>query len=62
MDLERYFDTINHSKLIEILSRTIKDGRVFSQSQVSIVNESFTTVIPTMIRALKMHLLKGALN
>ncbi|OEU41717.1 group II intron reverse transcriptase/maturase [Methanosarcina sp. Ant1] len=30
MDLERYFDTINHSKLIEILSRTIKDGRVIS--------------------------------
>lgn len=30
MDLERYFDTINHSKLMEILSRTIKDGRVIS--------------------------------
>ena len=30
MDLEKYFDTINHSKLIEILSRTIKDGRVIS--------------------------------
>ena len=29
-DLEKYFDTINHSKLIEILSRTIKDGRVIS--------------------------------
>ena len=30
MDLERYFDTVNHSKLMEILSRTIKDGRVMS--------------------------------
>lgn len=30
MDLEKYFDTINHSKLIEILSRTIKDGKVIS--------------------------------
>ncbi len=30
IDLERYFDTINHSKLIEVLSRTIKDGRVIS--------------------------------
>ena len=30
MDLEKYFDTINHSKLIEILSRTVKDGRVIS--------------------------------
>ncbi|HZK61456.1 MAG TPA: group II intron reverse transcriptase/maturase [Anaerovoracaceae bacterium] len=30
MDLEKYFDTINHSKLIEILSRTIRDGRVIS--------------------------------
>ncbi|MFV9511288.1 reverse transcriptase domain-containing protein [Tepidibacillus sp. LV47] len=30
MDLEKYFDTVNHSKLIEILSRTIRDGRVIS--------------------------------
>src|SRR5690554_1326033 len=30
MDLEKYFDTVNHSKLIEILSRTIKDGSVIS--------------------------------
>ena len=27
LDLERFFDTVSHSKLIEILSRTIKDGR-----------------------------------
>lgn len=30
MDLEKYFDTVNQSKLVEILSRTIKDGRVIS--------------------------------
>lgn len=30
IDLERYFDTVNHSKLIEVLSRTIQDGRVVS--------------------------------
>ena len=30
MDLQAYFDTVNHSKLIEVLSRTIKDGRVTS--------------------------------
>jgi len=30
MDLERFFDTVGHSKLIEVLSRTIKDGRVIS--------------------------------
>lgn len=30
MDLASYFDTVNHSKLIEVLSRTIKDGRVIS--------------------------------
>ncbi|MGL4737343.1 MAG: group II intron reverse transcriptase/maturase [Cellulosilyticaceae bacterium] len=30
MDLEKYFNTVNQSKLIEILSRTIKDGRVIS--------------------------------
>lgn len=30
MDLEKFFDTVCHSKLIKILSRTIKDGRVVS--------------------------------
>ena len=30
MDLQAYFDTVNHSKLIEVLSRTIKDGRAIS--------------------------------
>jgi retron-type reverse transcriptase len=30
MDLEKYFDTVNQSKLIEVLSRTVKDGRVVS--------------------------------
>ena len=30
IDLEKFFDTVNHSKLIEVLSRTIKDGRVIS--------------------------------
>jgi group II intron reverse transcriptase/maturase len=30
MDLEKFFDTVSHSKLIEILSRTVKDGRVLS--------------------------------
>ena len=31
MDLEKFFDTVSQSKLIEVLSRTIKDGRVISQ-------------------------------
>lgn len=30
LDLEKFFDKVNHSKLIEVLSRTIKDGRVIS--------------------------------
>lgn len=30
MDLAAYFDTVNHSKLIEVLGRTIRDGRVIS--------------------------------
>jgi group II intron reverse transcriptase/maturase len=30
LDLEQFFDTVNQSKLIEVLSRTIKDGRVVS--------------------------------
>jgi len=30
MDLEKFFDTVNQSKLIEVLGRTIKDGWVIS--------------------------------
>lgn len=30
MDLEKFFDQVNQSKLIEVLSRTIEDGRVIS--------------------------------
>ena len=30
MDLEKFFDTVCQSRLIEVLSRTIKDGRVIS--------------------------------
>lgn len=30
MDLEKFFDNVSQSKLIEILSKTIKDGRVIS--------------------------------
>jgi group II intron reverse transcriptase/maturase len=30
MDLEKFFDTVNHSHLAQILANTIKDGRVIS--------------------------------
>ena len=30
MDLEKFFDTVCQSKMIEVLSKTIKDGRVIS--------------------------------
>jgi len=30
IDLERFFDTVNHSKLTEVLSHKVKDGRVIS--------------------------------
>ena len=30
MDMEKFFDAVNHSKLMEILSRTIDDSRVIS--------------------------------
>ena len=30
MDLEKFFDTVNQSKLLEVLSRTVRDGRVMS--------------------------------
>ena len=33
MDLEKFFDTVNQSMLVEILSRTIKDTRVISLIQ-----------------------------
>jgi retron-type reverse transcriptase len=37
MDLEKFFDTVNQSKLIEVLGRTIKDGRV-----ISLINKYLT--------------------
>ncbi len=30
LDLEKFFDNVNHSKLIEVISKTVKDGRVVS--------------------------------
>ena len=30
LDLEKFFDTVNHSKILQLLSETIKDGRVIS--------------------------------
>jgi RNA-directed DNA polymerase len=30
IDLAKYFDTVNHDKLMRLMSRTIKDGRVIS--------------------------------
>lgn len=30
IDLAKYFDTVNHSRLIQIMSETIKDGKVIS--------------------------------
>ena len=30
MDLEKFFDTVNQSKLIQVLSNTVKAGRVVS--------------------------------
>ena len=30
MDLEKFFDKVSHSKLIQVVSKTIKDGRVVS--------------------------------
>ena len=30
LDLEKFFDTVSHSKLIQLLGETIKDGRIIS--------------------------------
>lgn len=51
MDLEKFFDTVNQSKLVEVLSRTIKDGRVISlihrylQAGVVVANKFEQTAI-----------------
>jgi group II intron reverse transcriptase/maturase len=51
MDLEKFFDTVNQSKLVEVLSRTIKDGRVISlihrylQAGVVVVNKFEQTAV-----------------
>lgn len=50
MDLEKFFDTVNQSKLVEVLSRTIRDGRVISlihkylQAGVVTVNKYESTI------------------
>jgi RNA-directed DNA polymerase len=50
LDLEKFFDTVNQSKLVEVLSGTIKDGRVISlihkylQAGVITANKFETTV------------------
>ena len=33
IDLEKFFDTANHDKLITIIGRTIKDGDVISSKE-----------------------------
>ncbi len=48
MDLEKFFDTVNHSKLIQVISETIKDGRVVSLinkylNAKVLINEGFKT-------------------
>jgi group II intron reverse transcriptase/maturase len=51
MDLEKFFDTVNQSKLVEVLSRTIKDGRIISlihrylQAGVIVANKFEQTAI-----------------
>ena len=54
LDLEKFFDTVNQSKLVEVLSKTIRDGRVVSlihkylQAGVIAANkfETTTTGVP----------------
>jgi RNA-directed DNA polymerase len=44
MDLEQFFDTVNQSKLIEVLSRSIKDGRV-----ISLIHKYFRAGVVTRV-------------
>ena len=41
LDLEQFFDNVNHSKLIEVIGRTVKDGRV-----VSIIHKDLYAGVP----------------
>jgi group II intron reverse transcriptase/maturase len=41
IDLEKFFDTVNQSRLIEIMSRKIKDGRVISLTHKCLKAEVF---------------------
>ena len=53
LDLEKFFDTVNHDKLMNIISRTIEDGNVISLirkflvSGVMIDDEYKDTIIGT---------------
>ncbi len=53
LDLEKFFDTVSHDKLMNIISRTIKDGdvlsliRKFLVSGVMIDEEYKDTIIGT---------------
>ena len=38
IDLEKFFDTVNHDKLMTIIGRTIKDGDVISIVRKYLVN------------------------
>lgn len=48
MDLEKYFDTVNQSKMIEVLSRTIKDRR-----EISLIHKFLGTSV------IEIHTFKG---
>lgn len=39
IDLEKFFDKVNHSKLIEVLSRKVKDGRLSRLSISTLMQE-----------------------
>lgn len=41
MDLEKFFDTVCQSKLVEVLSRTIKDGRVISYYRLRLTTRNY---------------------
>ena len=45
MDLEKFFDTVNQSKLMQLLGEEIKDGRVLSLTHKYLkVNQEKTVV------------------
>ena len=56
IDLEKFFDTVNHDKLISILNKEIKDGQTLSLIRKFLVSE---VMIGTQVEETEMGTPQG---